>query len=151
MTQVKVLIVGTGNKTLDDLVKKRDAMRVTQMENFSQRNALAMKIEAEVDEAKKKRLQQSLETVDTEIADLNAKLNNVGVRDATAEEKREALQSITNMDERHRVAPSYLHPAKAFVLVPVEKPAKVEATAKPTTEAATPKTKKVKAPKVATA
>ena len=60
MTQVKVLIVGTGNKTLDDLVKKRDAMRVSQMENFSQRNALAMKIEAEVDEAKKKRLQQSL-------------------------------------------------------------------------------------------
>ena len=111
MTQVKVLIVGTGNKTLDDLVKKRDAMRVTQMENFSQRNALAMKIEAEVDEAKKKRLQQSLENIDAEIADLNAKLNNVGVRDATAEEKREALQSITNMDERRRVAPSYLHPA----------------------------------------
>ena len=151
MTQVKVLIVGTGNKTLDDLVKKRDAMRVTQMENFTQRNALAMKLEAEVDEAKKKRLQQSLENVDAEIADLNAKLNNVGVRDATAEEKREALQSITNMDERRRVAPSYLHPAKAFVLVPVEKPAKVEATAKPTTESAPPKTKKVKAPKVATA
>jgi hypothetical protein len=110
-----------------------------------------MKIEAEVDEAKKKRLQQSLETIDAEIADLNAKLDNVGVRDATAEEKREALQSITNMDERRRVAPSYLHPAKAFVLVPVEKPAKVEATTKPTTEAAPPKTKKVKAPKVATA
>ena len=55
------------------------------------------------------------------------------------------------MDERRRVAPSYLHPAKAFVLVPVEKPVKVEATAKPTTEAAPPKTKKVKAPKVATA
>ena len=148
MTQVKVLIVGTGNKTLDDLVKKRDAMRVTQMENFSQRNALAMKIEAEVDEAKKKRLQQSLETVDAEIAELENKLKNVGVRDATAEEKREALQSITNMDERRRVAPSYLHPAKAFVLVPVEKPAKVEA-AKPATEGSPAKPKKVKAPKVA--
>lgn len=151
MTQVKVVIVGTGNKTVDDLVKKRDAMRVSQMENFQKRNTLALKVDAEVDEAKKKRLQQSLEAVDAEIADLNAKLSNVGVRDATAEEKREALQSITNMDERRRVAPSYLHPAKAFVLVPVEKPAKVEATTKPTTEAATPKTKKVKTPKVATA
>ena len=148
MTQVKVLIVGTGNKTLDDLVKKRDLMRVAQMENFSQRNALAMKIEAEVDEAKKKRLQQSLETVDAEIAELVSKLKNVGVRDATAEEKRAALQSITNMDERRRVAPSYLHPAKAFVLVPVEKPAKVEAT-KPAMEDAPTKAKKVKAPKVA--
>ena len=148
MTQVKVLIVGTGNKTLDDLVKKRDAMRVTQMENFSQRNALAMKIEAEVDEAKKKRLQQSLETVESEIAELESKLKNVGVRDATAEEKREAIQSITNKDERRRVAPSYLHPAKAFVLVPVEKPVKTEA-AKPTTEGAPTKAKKAKAPKVA--
>lgn len=148
MTQVKVLIVGTGNKTLDDLVKKRDLMRVSQMENFTKRNALVMKIEAEVDEAKKKRLQQSLETVDAEIAELESKLKNVGVRDATAEEKREALQSITNMDERRRVAPSYLHPAKAFVLVPVEKPVKTEA-AKPTTDGTPTKAKKAKAPKVA--
>lgn len=149
MTQVKVLIVGTGNKTLDDLVKKRDLMRVTQMENFGKRNDLAAKVEAEEDPAKKSRLQQSLESLDEDIAELTAKLNNVGVRDATAEEKREALQSIVNMDERRRVAPHYLHPAKAFVLVPVEKPAKAETAAQPTTEAAPTKAKKVKKAKAA--
>lgn len=145
MTQVNVVIVGTGNKIVDDLVKMQDGLRVTQMGNFEARNRLVQKISEEVDEAKKSRLQQSLESVDLEIEEVDRKLKNIGIRAATDEEKRAALQSITNVDERRRVAPGYLHPAKAFVLVPVEKPAKVETA--PSGEQAAPTTKAKKAKK----
>lgn len=144
MTQVNVVIVGTGNKIVDDLVKKQDDLRVTQMGNFEARNRLVQKISDEVDEAKKSRLQQSLESVDLEIEEVDKKLKNIGIRAATDEEKRAALQSITNVDERRRVAPGYLHPAKAFVLVPVEKPAKVETAPSGEQAAPTTKAKKVK-------
>ena len=151
MTQVNVVIVGTGNKIVDDLVKMQDGLRVTQMGNFEARNRLVQKISEEVDEAKKSRLQQSLESVDLEIEEVDRKLKNIGIRAATDEEKRAALQSITNVDERRRVAPGYLHPAKAFVLVPVEKPAKAEKPAKvettPSGEQAAPTTKAKKAKK----
>lgn len=122
MTQA-VSIVGTGNKTVDELVKKRVGLIAAQQENVKSRAALVLKFEAEEDAAKKKRLETVIVGIDNDIAEIERKLANVGIREATDEEKRAALQAITNMDQRRRVAPSYLQPGKAFVLVPVEKTA----------------------------
>lgn len=124
MTQV-VSIVGTGNKTVDELVKKRAGMIAELQNNVAYRAELQAKIEVEVDEGKKTRMQNSMVTVQSEIEGIQKAIEKVGIRPATDEEKRAALQAITNMDQRRRVAPSYLQHDKAFVLVPVEKPAKV--------------------------
>lgn len=111
----KIYVIGSGNAGADDAAKDF----LSQEKNLADMNVELVKLQTSVTEeqdvAKVKRIQVSVDAIQADIAATETKLKNSPIRPATDEERRTALHSIANMDERRRAAPNYLTAGKVWV------------------------------------
>lgn len=133
MTQPQILTTAA-NKSIVPTVKSIIAIEKDIVD-------LRMKQSAAEDEAVKL-------SFEAKIQEIQAKIDNAGIRRATDLERKNALSAIQNADTRRALAPTYLNPNGCWVEVPKKK---VEKTEKNDSEAAEQPAKKVAAKKTAPA
>lgn len=114
---MQVFITGTGNKSIDEAVKKLNSIQGEIRAEEAAKQKLIEQIAQTEDAAKKKRLEVTLVQTEQDIAAMQQSVKKLGIRPATDEERKTALQSITNMDERRRQAPNYMNEKKCWVKV----------------------------------
>jgi vacuolar-type H+-ATPase subunit I/STV1 len=114
---MQVFIIGTGNKSIDEAVKKLNSIQGEIRAEEAAKQKLVEQIAQTEDAAKKKRLEVTLVQTEQDIAAMQQSVKKLGIRPATDEERKTALQSIPNMDERRRHAPNYMNEKKCWVKV----------------------------------
>lgn len=111
----KIYVIGSGNAGADDAVKEFLLQEKNLLDMNAELTKLQTSVAEEQDAAKVKRIQVSVDAIQADIAATETKLKNFPIRPATDDERRTALHSIANMDERRRAAPNYLTAGKVWV------------------------------------